>query len=198
MRSERARLIVEEGLNVNENARRVLEAAGAQRDEAACGFRELSEHASFESEAFLRTIGPLRRFLGCGFASGGRRPAPEFYEVLLGYGRAGAEALLNAFLEDVPDPRSTALPLWRAVSAIGRAAHSRGFVGWDLDGWRPLGSDDSKARIVAYIPPELNEKTRRLAFESKATVSSVVEDALAAAVSLHEAQHGELAARVTA
>lgn len=183
---------------MNENARRVLEAAGAQRDEAACGFRELSENASFESEAFLRTIDPLRRFLGVGFASGGRRPAPEFYESLLGYGRAGAEALLNAFLEDVPDPRSTALPLWRSVSAIARAACSRGFVSWSLDSWRPLGGDDSKARIVAYIAPELSEKTRRMAFESKATVSSVVADALAAAVTRHEAEHGELAARVTA
>src|SRR6266542_1339459 len=192
----RRRIIAEGFSPMNEAVGKIWEAVGAERDEAAHGFFELSESSAFGDEAFLREIDGLRRFVGAGFAIGGRRPSPEFFEVLLSRGRVGAEAMLNAYLlEEISDARERAVPLWRAVSAIARTARAKGFVGWDLNDWKPLVPDDSKARLVAYVGADTNEKVRRAAFEGRLTVSAYVEAALIERIEKHEKKHGPLAPR---
>lgn len=173
------------------------EEAGAERDEAAHGFFELSESAAFGGEEFLREIDGLRRFIGAGFAIGGRRPSAEFFEALLSRGRVGAEAVLNAHLEEIPDARERAVPLWRAVSAIARTARAKGFIGWDLNSWKPM-VPEGKVRLIGHVSPNIDERTRAVAFASRRTLSEVLEDALREHASRYEKKHGPLPTRSAA
>lgn len=180
---------------MNEAVPKIWAEVGAERDETARGFGELTEERALESESYLRAVTPLLRWLGVGYSAGHRRPGAAFYETLLGRGQAACEAVLNRYLEEAPDPRAEALPLWRALSGAVRIAHNRGFVSWDLDRWKPMGGDDSKARLVGYVAPEIGERTRRLAFESRQSLSAVIESALAERIEKHEKKHGPLVPR---
>jgi hypothetical protein len=180
---------------MNEAVQRIWADLEAEGDETARGFVELTEEPALESESYLRAVAPLVRWLRVGYAAGHRRPSAAFYEVLFSRGSAAAQQVLDEYLAQSADARAEALPLWRALSTAARLARNRGFTTWDLDAWKPFGGDETKARMVAYIAPELDEKVRRLSFESKATISATVENALSAAVARYEAEHGELAVR---
>jgi hypothetical protein len=65
-----------------------------------------------------------------------------------------------------------------------------------LDGWKPLGGDDSaKARLVGYLPRDVDEQLRALAFVTRRQLSEVVTDALREYVARHEEKIGPLPKR---
>jgi hypothetical protein len=196
---EQARLMEVEGEEwMNEVVQEIWTELGAESDPDARGFAELTEEPALENEAFLRAIAGLIRWLRVGFAAGRRRPSPLFFEVLFSRGRAACTAVLDRYLEQAPDP-GEGLSLWRALAPAARLARNRGFVNWDLDSWRPgAGADSTKVRLVGHIPRDLDEKARRLAFETRQTLSALVESALAERIEKHEKRHGPLAVREAA
>jgi hypothetical protein len=186
---------------MNETVRKILEDAGVdvEPDRAAQGFAELVDERAFDGADFIAAVTPFRRFLKIGAEPAGRvRASREFYEAFLGHGRAGAEALLAAYQEalpDCPNPQDVHRATWSAVAVVARVAERRGCIRWNLNTWKPADFDPAKAKVVGRVPVEVAEAARCLAFATRRTLSAVVEDALRAEVARFEKKSGPLPTR---
>lgn len=172
----------------------VLAAAGAEPDPTARNVGALVDRCEGQ---WLRHLKGFVRYYGFGYDVGGNRPSRAFFEAFLGHGVEGCRALLERYFEETRGDRS-ADETRKEVDAllqVTRTAQAAGAISWDVNTWKPGEYDESRRRVVAYVEPSVDEKLRRLAFESRSTVSRVVEAALAERIERHEKKHGPLAPR---
>lgn len=173
----------------------VLAAAGAaEPDPMARNLGALAER--FDGE-WVRHLKGFIRYYGFGYDVGGTRPSRKFFEALLGHGAEGCSALLDRYFEETRGERSADETRKEvdALLTVTRTAQAARAISWDVNNWKPGEYDESRRRVVAYVEPSIDEKLRRLAFESRSTVSRVVESALTERIEKHEKKHGPLAPR---
>jgi hypothetical protein len=152
----------------------ILEAAGAAEEKHAQHYKHFARGEFFEDAWNLRRIEGFRRFLGASTDRTSARPGEDFFEIFLGYGKDGAQALLDAY-EETPAPdgrfRSEEVRILKDIANRGAGfLLGEGVPG--VDGYVP------RAKVSAYVSKELAEKLRTAAFERRVSQSVVIQDAL--------------------
>jgi hypothetical protein len=175
----------------------ILAAAGAEVDATASNVAALVDRCD---GAWIRHLKGFARFYKLGYDLGGARPSRAFFRALLGHGALGFKCLANAYFEATREER-TADETRREVDAlllVTRIAQTAGAISWDANDWRPFEVDPAKARLVAYVPRDVDERVRALSFVMRRSLSDIVSGALVEHANRFEKASGPLPKREAA